>query len=113
MKRPLMCVLAAAAFSLSAMAPAAAAELQRAPQRVAYADLDLNDQRGAEALLGRIEFAARAQCGDRHGQMTLAERNAIRRCMNAKVERGVEQINNVNLSALYSGRRGIVSVGGQ
>jgi UrcA family protein len=113
MQRSIMGALAAAAFSLGAMAPAAAGELQRAPQRVAYADLDLNEQRGADAMLGRIEFAARNQCGDRAGQMTLAERNAIRRCMSSKIERGVEQVGNANLSALYSGRRAIVSIDGR
>jgi UrcA family protein len=113
MQRSIICTLAALAFSLSAMAPAAAAEFQRAPQRVALADLDLNDQHGAEAALGRIEFAARNQCGDREGPMTLAERSAIRRCMSAKIERGIEQVGNANVSAAYFGRRGIVAVDGR
>ncbi len=111
MQRPILLTLAsAAAFGLMALAPAAAADLERAPQRIAFAELDLNDQAGARTMLGRIEFAANSACGERAGPMTLAERGAIRSCVRQKTERAVSDVNNVNLTALYYQRRPNISV---
>lgn len=105
MQRSLLLALASAAtFALMAAAPADAAVIHRTSVRVSYADLDIDNQAGAAALLGRIRSAARAVCGDYSGPISLRARAAIRQCENARVEKAVTDVNNPALTALYSGR---------
>jgi len=88
-----------------AAAPASAGTLR-------YGDLNLQNDNGAQAMLGRIEFAANAACGERAGPMPLAQRGAIRQCVRQKSERAVSDINNSRLTALFYDRHPQVIVAG-
>jgi len=104
MQRPLMLALAsAAAVAFMAVAPASAATLDRA-KNLSYAELDLDNRAGAEALLRRIEAAAEDMCGERAGPMPLAQRAAIRRCVREKEERAVAEVGHAGVSALFYNR---------
>ena len=106
MHRSLLFALAsAAALGFMAAAPASAGTLR-------YNELNLDQQAGAQAMLGRIEFAANAACGDRAGPMPLAQRAAIRRCVRDKSERAVSDVGNATLTALYYDRRPHITVAG-
>lgn len=104
MQRPLMFALASAiALGFAAAAPASAENLDRAKD-LNYAELDLNDHAGAQALLGRIQQTAEDMCGDRAGPMPLAQRAAIRQCVRQKSERAVSDVGNANVTALFYDR---------
>lgn len=104
MQRPLMLALASAiALGFAAAAPASAANLDSA-KRVTYAELDLDQRAGAEALLRRIERAANAMCGERGGAMPLAQRAAVRQCIRDRSDRAVARVDHAGLTALYYGR---------
>lgn len=104
MQRPLLLALASAiALSFAAVAPASAANLDRA-KSLSYAELNLDDHAGAQALLQRIEETAQAMCGDRAGPMPLAQRAAIRQCVREKSERAVAEVGHANVTALFYDR---------
>lgn len=104
MNRPLMFALASAiALGFAAAAPASAANLDRA-QNLNYAELNLDDRAGAEALLHRINASAEVMCGERAGYMPLAQRAAIQRCVRQKSERAVSEVNNANVTAIFYDR---------
>jgi len=102
MHRSILFSIAAAATL--AVSTQSAAEPMRAEARVAFADLNLASEAGAEALLARINVAARAVCGDRAGPMPLAERRAVRACMNEAVGQAVASIESPSLA--YAHARG-------
>ncbi len=104
MQRPLMLALASAiALSFAAAAPASAATFDRA-KNLTYAELDLDDRAGAEALLRRIEQSAEDMCGERAGPMPLAQRAAIRQCVRQKSERAVSDVGHSGVTALFYDR---------
>lgn len=104
MKRPLMLALASAlALGFAAAAPASAAEFNRA-QNLNYADLDLDNRAGAQALLQRIEQSAEDICGARAGPMPLAQRAALRRCVQEKSERAIARVGHAGVAALFYDR---------
>jgi len=104
MNRPLMFALASAlAFGFAAAAPASAAEFARA-ENLSYAELNLDDRAGAEALLQRIEQSAEDICGARAGPMPLAQRAALRRCVQEKTERAVQRVGHAGVAALFYDR---------
>lgn len=104
MKRPLMLALASAlALGFAAATPASAADFERA-QTLSYAELDLDDRAGAEALLRRIEQSAENICGARAGPMPLAQRAAVRRCVHEKTERAVARVGHAGVAALFYDR---------
>jgi UrcA family protein len=114
MKNSIMLAIAsAAAMALLSATPAAAENFDRASQRIAYDDLNLNSQRGAYAMLRRIEFAASSVCGDRAGPMTLVEHVVIERCVDEKIQRAVADVNNANVTGLYYGRHPSVTIAGR
>ncbi len=99
MQRPFLLALASAlAFGFAAAAPAAAANLDRP---LSYDELDLNDRAGAEALLRRIEQSAEDICGERAGPMPLAQRAAIRRCVQDKSERAVARVGHAGVTSMF------------
>jgi UrcA family protein len=103
MHRPLMLALASAiALGFAAAAPAAAAE--RAAERVSYADLNLNNRAGADAMLGRLERAAERVCGKRRGTIPLAFRVRLERCVNEEMADEVAELGHAGVTALYYGR---------
>jgi UrcA family protein len=102
MQRQLMLALASAiAFGFAAAAPASAAE--RAAN-LTFAELDLNDGAGADALLRRIESSAENMCGERAGPMPLSQRAAIRRCVRAKSVQAVSDVGHSGVTARFYNR---------
>lgn len=99
---PMIALASAIALSFAAIAPAAAAE--RAAERVGYADLNLDNRAGAQAMLGRIQRAVEHVCGERRGTIPMALRARIERCVNAEMADEVADLGNANVSALYYGR---------
>lgn len=117
MKRSLIFAIASCgAFGLLALAPASAATIERASQRVSYADLNLDHQAGAEVMLHRIRNAADWVCGDRIGRMSLREHLALRACVRAAMNKGVSDVGRPVLTTLfydrYFDRRPSVTIAG-
>jgi UrcA family protein len=103
----LMLALASAlALGFAAAAPASAANLS-------YAELNLDNRAGAEALLQRIEQSAEDVCGERAGPMPLAQRAAIRRCVQEKSERAVARVGHSGVAALFYDRNPRVVIAAQ
>jgi len=101
-------VLAAAtcaALALSALAPASAHAAAPAAQRVSYADLNLDSERGARLLLRRIRAAAETVCHAGSAPLSLRAWQAARACARQATGRAVAQVNDPTLTALYEGRR--------
>ena len=102
MPRSLMLALASAiAFGFAAAAPAAAEE--RA-QHLTYAELDLDDGAGVDALIRRIENAAGNMCGERSGPMPLSQRFAIQRCARETAVQAVADVNRGSVTARFYNR---------
>ena len=82
--------------------PAIAETGPSAGVRVAYADLDLSREAGAQALLKRIRSAAREACGPEPVVSGLMPRagHQHRACVNSAVSTAVERINAPVLTAL-------------
>ena len=102
MPRSLMLALASAlALGFAAAAPAAAAERGK---HLTYAELDLSDGAGVDALLRRIDSAAETACGARSGPMPLAQRFAIQQCVQRKSAQAVADVNNGAVTARFYNR---------
>lgn len=72
-----------------------------ATAEVTYADLDLSTERGARALLQRIDIAAKAACGEETHSPLLPRENAnVRACVNDAVETAVAKLNSPMIAAL-------------
>ena len=73
-----------------AMTPQALAQTDdRYEARIAYGDLDLSREAGANVLMARIDAAAREACGVRSGRVSLREHRLMRECVAAFAERAV------------------------
>jgi UrcA family protein len=117
MKQSLILAIASCgAFALLAVSPASAATIERASQRVSYADLNLGNQAGAEIMLHRIRSAADAICGDRFGRMSLRRHERIRACSRAAMNKAVQDVGSPILAELfydrYFDRRPSVTIAG-
>jgi UrcA family protein len=101
-------LFAAAAFAFAAMAsaPAAAQTEERFATRVSYADLNLDNRAGADAMLNRIEWAAREGCEARSGRMTLIDFSRQRTCVRGSVDRAVTYLGHPRVTALHIERGG-------
>lgn len=105
MKRTATLIAAAAMiFSAFAAAPASAATSGVRTETVRYADLNLNSQAGAHAMLSRIDYAARRACFSMTGPMPLTSRAAIRACRTDAMANAVDTLNAPMVSAMYYGR---------
>jgi UrcA family protein len=104
MQRPLMFAIASALVLGFAVAPASAARFERTAERVSYADLNLENRAGAEAMIGRIQRAAENVCGDRRGAMPLAFRVRLDRCVEDETRDALADLGHSGVSALYYGR---------
>lgn len=71
--------------------------------RVSYRDLDLSSERGAQALLLRIESAARQVCPSADTR-DLSIVSASHGCVREAVARAVRRVRSPTLAALYSTR---------
>jgi UrcA family protein len=97
----------AAALALAAAAPASAkTPSARYHASIAYADLNLGNTAGADAMIDRLRGAARDTCGERAGPMTVAEHQRIRACSSAFVQRGVIRLENPAVSRRFIERGG-------
>lgn len=111
MRSPTMfAIVAAVALAGLAASPANAAPTDEARASVRYADLNLDGDAGAAAMLRRINLAAKDVCGARTGPMPLTERIRTRRCVRAEAEAAVADVGNANLSAYYYNRRARVII---
>ena len=93
-----------AGFALIAAAPAPAATVV-VSTRVNYADLDVSSPAGAQAMLARIETAARQLCAD-HSDSPLAVYNTRGRaaCQARTVARAVGRLDQPLVSRLYAAK---------
>jgi UrcA family protein len=107
MTKPLSIIIIAAAASLMFAAPAAA-QIQgdRYRSEIAYADLDLASAAGADAMIDRLNSAAREACDARMGRMSIAEHRNIRACSTTFVQKGVVRLSNASVSQRYIERGG-------
>ncbi|MBC7769601.1 MAG: UrcA family protein [Phycisphaerales bacterium] len=103
-------IVAAISVAFVTAAPAAA---QNAPDRyetrIAYADLDLSRNAGADALVDRIENAARQTCGDTSGRMSFAQHRRVRACNAAFMQRAVANAQSATVEQRYAARGGRVA----
>ncbi len=103
----LFALISAVTFAAMAAAPASAQTAnQRVETRIEFADLDLNSNAGADALLYRFRAAAEDACGDRFGQMTLREHLNIRACKREFMRDAVREARNPSVAARYAERGG-------
>lgn len=102
----LTAITAALAFAAMAAAPAAAAETERFEARIAYADLDLTSQSGADALLNRIRAEARQACDVSTGRMSLRQYRMQRECVRNFQARAVSEIGDAYVTQRFAERGG-------
>jgi UrcA family protein len=97
----------AAALTFAMAAPASAkTPAARYHASIAYADLNLDNTAGADAMIDRLRGAARETCGERSGPMTVAEHQRIRACSAAFVQRGVVRLENPAVAQRFIERGG-------
>jgi UrcA family protein len=102
MRRNLTIIALASAASLGwAVAAHAADPDDIVSIRVSYADLDLHTGPGAEALLLRIQSAAKTICGVEPDQPLDA--GPYRRCVRTTVDRAVVKLRSPTVTALNDG----------
>lgn len=105
MKRTSTLIAAAALiFSAFAAAPASAANWGERSETVGYSDLNLNNEAGAHAMLGRIDRAARMACTTVHGPMPMTTRRVINACRAEAMTNAVSTLNAPMVTAMYYGR---------
>jgi UrcA family protein len=70
---------------------------------VQYGDLDLNDERGAYALVQRLERAARAVCGDGETRLPLPDERNASSCTRETLDTAIADVNHPYVNARYYG----------
>lgn len=106
MIRTTLCVLAATMSIALTAAPASAQPAERYHARISYADLDIGNQTGADALLDRFNRASRAACGQRMGKRSLGENTRLRACRTDFVEEAVIEARSAMVAQRYRARGG-------
>ena len=107
MKLRISMIALAAALSFALAAPAAAAPTgERFEARIAYADLDLSNDAGADAIINRLRQGAARTCGERLGRMSLGEHRRVAACSSAFVQKGVARLENPVVARRYLERGG-------
>lgn len=99
MNRPM---LLAAAMACALVAPALAEEARSI--RVQRADLNLQSEAGADAMLNRIERAAERACGVTTARVDLATFNNGRACVEETMASAIGALNAPLVTALYEDR---------
>jgi UrcA family protein len=100
----ILALAACVTFGLMAAAPASAAQFEPNSQRVSFADLNLDNEAGAQAMLRRIDRAAHMVCDDRAGARLLSDRRIARQCVAETKRNAVSELNHPMVSALFYGR---------
>ena len=107
MKLRISIITLAAAATFAFAAPAAAQTPgERFQTRISYADLDLADASGADAMINRLRQAARQECGWRAGPMSLDQRRRTTACSSAFVQKGVIRLENPAVARRFVERGG-------
>jgi UrcA family protein len=99
-------IAAGATAALLASPVVSASELQTRHVAVGYADLNLDRQAGAEAMLDRIERAARRAC-DSEGANWIAtgrQTQALRECAREAAYRAVVELDAPLVTALHDAK---------
>jgi UrcA family protein len=94
------------AFAAMAATPALARTEARFAAPASAADLNLGAAAGADALLNRIESAAREGCGHSYGRMELREYFVRRQCVRGAMDRAVTRLGNRLVTQRYIERGG-------
>ena len=97
--------LAALAFS-GLTAVANAQSLDVSTRQVSYADLNLSNRAGAEAMLNRIEAAAQQVCGGKPHNGEMQDMTRYRACVSAAEKKAVADLNAPMVTQLYAQRTG-------
>jgi UrcA family protein len=97
-------------LSLVGVAQTAAAREEAPRQKeVFFADLNLNKEAGAAALLKRLTLAARSVCDDKPlGPMNMSHKNSAFACRKATLQKAVADVNHPVVTAMYENTRGRV-----
>jgi UrcA family protein len=97
---------AAALFTGAFAAPALAADTMPATQIVRTYDINMTTESGADQMLRRIRYAARAVCGVNGGIVSLSQRANGRACVREATADAVRQLNQPMVTAVYAERTG-------
>ncbi|NWG54949.1 MAG: UrcA family protein [Hydrogenophilaceae bacterium] len=100
MNRPL---LLAAALACALAAPALAHGEEHSI-RVERADLNLQSESGAAAMLNRLESASKGVCGVANGRVDLTTRNVERACVEEAMADAIYALDAPLVTALYEDR---------
>lgn len=107
MIRTTLCALAAAMSIALTAAPAAAEPAgERYHARISYADLDIGNVAGADALLDRFRRASSRACGRAMGKRSLGENTRRRECRSDFVEEAVIELASPVVAQRYRARGG-------
>lgn len=99
----LFALVSGLAIAFAAAAPAAAEEQRN---EIRYADLDLSNASGADALINRIRQNARVYCGDHAGPMMWSEYRYIESCRRETELQDLDAVGDSNVRARYQQRFG-------
>lgn len=101
MFRQALALLVVSAFTLSAVAPAHAAESADTSltQQVRYDDLDLTKPAGVTALYNRLSGAARQVCREYTFSTQLQKKQMREQCISSAIANAVKAIDNSALTA--------------
>lgn len=100
--KAMVAALCAMGTAFVAASPAAAQSVETQTVRVSYADLNLNSDAGARAMLRRLRAATAEVCGERIGPRSLAEHRKIRACRTASIGQAVAELDNERVSTMFA-----------
>ena len=89
-----------------AFAAAAPAQAEQQNREVRYADLDLSNTSGADALINRIRQNARVYCGEHAGPMMWSEYRYIATCRRETELQDLDAVGDPNVRTRYQQRYG-------
>ncbi|WP_395645544.1 UrcA family protein [Terricaulis sp.] len=104
MNRPVLFALVSGlAIALASASPALAQDQRR---EIHYADLDLSNVSGADALINRIRQNARVYCGEHPGPMMWSEYRYVESCRRETELQDLDAVGDANVRARYEQRYG-------
>lgn len=101
----------AAALLVGAPAAAFAQQADRQYEVVPYGDLNLDNDAGADALIGRIQHASSDVCNDRTGRRPLHETRVVHACRYVAENDAVRDVDHPNVYRRYYGVQPEVIIG--
>jgi UrcA family protein len=106
LRTPGLALTAMATLCLAGGAQAAPAQNDDVPSVVVkYADLNLDSEAGAKALLRRVNHAARMVCGEQNDDPISRLDFAIPACVRRATDQAVERLGNATVTAMNQGAR--------